>query len=116
VIAFSVLDSEPSVWDRDGAKDSPPISSEITFDNVHFAYQKKKVLDGIGLTVKKGESLALVGSSGSGKTTLVNLVPRFYDVTEGSIKIDGTDIRDITLNSLRRQISSVNRRGELELL
>ncbi|MDX1764790.1 MAG: ATP-binding cassette domain-containing protein, partial [bacterium] len=74
---------------------------------VHFSYDHKPVIRGISLKVKKGEVLALVGASGEGKTTLLNLIPRFYDVTGGSIRIDGVDIRDVTQESLRQQIAMV---------
>ena len=81
----------------------------MTFSNVSFKYKDgvEEVLSGINLDVKAGTYIALVGSSGAGKTTLCSLIPRFYDVSEGSIKIDGTDIRDVTLNSLRNQIGMV---------
>ena len=85
----------------------PPITREIRFEQVNFAYADRLALQNIHLTVPKGEIVALVGSSGSGKTTLVNLLPRFYDISCGSITLDGRDIRDVSLASLRRQISVV---------
>ncbi len=85
------------------------VKGDVTFSNVSFKYKDgvEEVLSGINLDVKAGTYIALVGSSGAGKTTLCSLIPRFYDVSEGSIKIDGTDIRDVTLNSLRNQIGMV---------
>jgi subfamily B ATP-binding cassette protein MsbA len=99
---FEVLDTPSTVADRPGARDfAGPILS-IRFEDVHFAYDDKPVLQGIELDVRAGERIALVGSSGAGKTSLVNLLPRFYDVTQGRIALNGTDIRDLTLVSLRR--------------
>ncbi|MBW1708671.1 MAG: lipid A export permease/ATP-binding protein MsbA [Deltaproteobacteria bacterium] len=105
---FVILDEEPEIKDADSAKVLPPITNGVEFKNVHFGYGQEKVLKGINLTVKGGEALAIVGASGVGKTTLVNLIPRFYDVQEGAILIDGYDIRDVTLKSLRAQISIVS--------
>jgi subfamily B ATP-binding cassette protein MsbA len=86
----------------------PPFAREIRFEQLEFAYDPAdKVLDGIDLTLKQGEVVALVGASGSGKTTLANLVPRFYDPTGGRISIDGWDLRQVTLESLRAQIGLV---------
>lgn len=110
---FETLDSIPTMPERPDAKPLPPFSDKIVFQNVSFNYyfdkekQIKKVLRNINIEVKKGQVLAIVGSSGAGKTTFVNMIPRFYDVTEGAIKIDGIDIRDVTLKSLREQISVV---------
>ena len=84
-------------------------NDEITFDHVSFSYDTdRKILDDINLSVKKGSTVAIVGESGAGKSTLVDLIPRFYDVTGGSIKIDGTDIRDIKVHSLRSLMGNVN--------
>ena len=81
---------------------------EIQFKDVSFEYiSGKSVLEHIDLTVHKGQKVALVGNSGGGKTTIVNLIPRFYEITDGSIQIDGHDIRDVTLKSLREQIAVV---------
>jgi subfamily B ATP-binding cassette protein MsbA len=94
----------------------PGFSNEICFRNVEFGYNDegelyegtpRQVLKGISLTVKRGEVVALVGPSGSGKSSLVNLIPRFFDVTRGSITIDGHDLRDVTIESLRKQIGKV---------
>jgi len=105
---FDTLDTLPSVRNKPGAPDLPRIKDAVTYENVSFKYDEEKdVLKGTNLTVKVGEIAAFVGPSGTGKTTLVNLLPRFYDATAGSIKIDGVDIRDVTLESLLGQIGIV---------
>ena len=104
---FEILDQTPEVKDSPGAKELPPFSKEIEYRDVYFRYGDEMVLKGISFKVRKGEKVALVGSSGAGKTTITNLLPRFYDVTEGSILIDGVDIREVTLRSLRSQIGVV---------
>ena len=86
----------------------PPFADSVAFDNVRFAYEETPVLTGVDLTIRRGQVVALVGRSGSGKTTLANLLPRFYDVTDGRLTIDGRDVREVTLPSLRRQISVVS--------
>jgi subfamily B ATP-binding cassette protein MsbA len=104
---FTMLDSEREIRDAPGAAPLPRFQKAIRFENVSFAYQQRTVLDGIDLTIEKGEFVALVGASGSGKSTLSNLVPRFYDPTAGRITIDGHDLRTATLASLRSQIGLV---------
>jgi subfamily B ATP-binding cassette protein MsbA len=104
---FSVIDTVPEIQNREGAVDLPGISREIHISNVSFRYEETFVLKRVNLKIKAGECVAFVGMSGGGKTTLVNLIPRFYDVTEGCILIDGHDIRDVTLESLRAQIGIV---------
>ncbi len=93
--------------DRKDAKDLENISGEITFENVSFSHENKKVLDNINLNIAQGRMLALVGPSGGGKTTLCNLIPRFYNVDSGDIKIDGKSIYDVKVDSLRRNIGIV---------
>jgi ATP-binding cassette, subfamily B, bacterial MsbA len=104
---FSIIDRVPDIEDKIGAINLPPISQGIDIDNVTFCYEKTPVLRKINLSIKAGEVVAFVGMSGGGKTSLVNLIPRFYDVSEGRILIDGNDIRDASLQSLRRQIAIV---------
>ena len=105
---FELFDLQPEIKDRENAKELKGINNNLTFENVFFEYKKNKpVLKGVSFEVKKGEMLALVGNSGGGKSTIVNLIPRFYDINSGSIKIDGQDIRDFSLKSLRSQVSEV---------
>ena len=107
---FRYLDTSPDVIDRPTAVRIHKFEKAIRFDDVHFSYPAapdRPVLDGVTLDVKAGEIVALVGLSGAGKTTLANLVPRFYDVTSGSVQIDGRDVRDIKLSNLREHISIV---------
>ena len=108
VRVFALLDIKPEIENRANAITLPPLTRGLAFENVSFSYDNKaRVLDSINLQVRPGEVLALVGPSGGGKTTLANLVPRFYDVSAGRITIDGIDIRDATLASLRGQIAVV---------
>ncbi|MCX5852478.1 MAG: lipid A export permease/ATP-binding protein MsbA [Deltaproteobacteria bacterium] len=107
VRVFSVLDIEPEIVNRKGATALPRIEKGIEIRDVTFSYGDEAVLKHVNLHVNAGEVVAFVGTSGGGKTTLVNLIPRFYDVTEGSILIDGRDIRDVTVESLRSQIGIV---------
>lgn len=105
---FHVLDVEPDVVEKKDAEELPLIKEKIEFNDVSFRYNNEaEVLRGINLKVKVGEVLALVGPSGGGKSTLVNLIPRFFDVSSGSLMIDGTDIRNVSLYSLRSQIGMV---------
>lgn len=104
-----ILETESSIKESPNASDVTGFNDEITFSNVSFSYDEdRKILDDINLTVKKGTTVAIVGESGAGKSTLVDLIPRFYDVTGGSIKIDGTDIRDMKIHSLRSLMGNVN--------
>lgn len=106
---FQVMDADIEVFDEPDAKDLKVTDGEIKFDNVSFSYADdgKQVLSHINLDVKPGQNVALVGPSGGGKTTLCNLIPRFYDVTDGAIYIDGQDIKSLKLRSLRSQIGFV---------
>ncbi len=104
-----ILETESNLKEIPDAKEVDGFNDEITFDHVSFSYDTdRKILDDINLSVKKGSTVAIVGESGAGKSTLVDLIPRFYDVTGGSIKIDGTDIRDIKVHSLRSLMGNVN--------
>ena len=104
---FSIIDMEPEIGDRPDAVALPKIARSIDIENVSFAYEETPVLKDIHLSIRAGEVVAFVGMSGGGKTTLVNLIPRFYDVAEGRIAIDGQDVRDVTVESLRGQIAMV---------
>lgn len=109
---FQFMDTEDVVTEKPGAKPLPRFSRAITFDGVCFSYDgngggAREILRGIDLEVRRGEVLAVVGSSGAGKSTLVHLIPRFFDVTGGRLLIDGQDVRDVTLSSLRSQIGIV---------
>ncbi len=105
---FELFDLVPEIQNKKDAKVLEGVDESVKFENVYFEYEKDRpVLRNINLDVKKGETIALVGNSGGGKSTVVNLIPRFYDVTSGSIKIDNTDIRSFTLNSLRQNVSEV---------
>ncbi len=103
---FEILDAESSVHDA-GTNALPPFRREIRYEQVRFAYGDPPVLKGLDLTIRKGEVVALVGPSGSGKTTVANLLPRFWDPVGGRITIDGLDVREATLASLRNQLSIV---------
>ncbi len=104
---FEVLDAPLDITDAPDAVSAAPFSDRIAFRNVGFGYRAEPVLTGIDLEIRRGEMVALVGMSGAGKTTLSALVPRFYDVTSGSITVDGVDIRKLSLGSLRGQIGIV---------
>ncbi|MCI9347379.1 MAG: ABC transporter ATP-binding protein [Lachnospiraceae bacterium] len=102
---FEILDTEPGIADGSTAEQMPEITGEVVFDHVDFSYDDKvKVLDDVSFTITPGETIALVGPTGAGKTTIVNLISRFYEVTGGSVRIDGWDVRDVTIESLRKQM------------
>jgi len=106
---FEIMKTTPEITDRPGAKVLPQHEESIEFSGASFSYAPgMPVLENLSFRVNKGEMVAIVGSTGAGKSTLLDLVPRFYDVTEGRITIDGTDIREVTLESLRKQISIVS--------
>jgi len=111
---FEILDTESAVKEKPNAMVLSNIQGDVKFESVNFKYQganlpktSGNILEDINLETKSGEMVALLGTTGSGKTTLVNLIPRFYDVTTGSITIDGIDIRDVTLDSLRKNVGIV---------
>ena len=105
---FAALDVEPEVRERPGAPDLPKGRGDIAFEHVDFAYDAGgPTLSDVSFQVRRGETVALVGPSGGGKTTILNLIPRFYDPTGGRVLIDGHDLRDVTLTSLREQIALV---------
>ena len=103
---FEIMDTESEIQDKQGASELPPIQGRVTFENVVFGYTPEKtVLNKVSFDIRPGQTVALVGPTGAGKSTVVNLISRFYDVTGGSVKIDGHDVRDVKLDSLRRQMS-----------
>ena len=104
---FEILDEMPAVTDKRNAQVARSFSNGIRFDNVSFAYKETPVLKNIDLTIAAGQMVAVVGMSGVGKSTLVDLIPRFYDVTAGRVCVDGVDVRDLTVRSLRAQIAIV---------
>ncbi len=106
---FEILDAENAVTDKPDAIELPPVEGRVEFDDVTFRYfdSTSPVLSHIKFAAEPGQTVALLGSTGSGKTTIINLIPRFYDVSEGAVRIDGHDVRDVTIESLRRQIGIV---------
>ena len=106
---FGILNTRPDIEDKKKAVPLPKHEKTIEFKNVYFSYQKANpILQDISFSVKAGEMVAFVGSTGAGKSTLMDLIPRFYDVTKGQIMVDGIDIRDVTIESLRKQIGIVS--------
>jgi len=102
---FEIMDLEPEIKDKKGATPIDAIKGEVSFENVSFGYEDGQVvLDNVSFNIKQGESIALVGETGAGKTTIINLVSRFYDTTEGRVMIDGKDIREHTIESIRSQM------------
>ncbi len=110
---FEIIDEPVRLKDSEDAKELPPITGNVDFDDVTFHYEDGdvNVLDHVNLHVKAGESIALVGPTGAGKSTIVNLLSRFYDATGGSVRIDGNDVRDVTLHSLRSQMGVMQQDG-----
>ncbi|MFF2153999.1 ABC transporter ATP-binding protein [Paenibacillus chitinolyticus] len=105
---FEFMDEQPTVGEKENAVELPPIRGQVSFENIVFEYEKgRTALNHINVDVQPGQSIALVGHTGSGKSTIINLLCRFYDPTEGSVRIDGKDIRDVKLQSLRSQIGIV---------
>ncbi|NTU80058.1 MAG: ABC transporter ATP-binding protein [Chloroflexales bacterium] len=105
---FGLLDVEPEIVDAPEAQELPPIKGRVVFDDVRAEYKAgEPVLRGVSFSAEPGQTVAIVGPTGAGKTTIINLIPRFYDVTGGSVRIDGHDVRAVTQASLRRQIGIV---------
>ncbi len=106
---FEILDTKNEVENKPGAVELPEVKGQITFDNVTFRYfsSGEPVLQNVSFTADPGQTIALLGATGSGKTSIINLIPRFYDVSEGKVLVDSHDIRDVTIESLRRQIGIV---------
>ncbi len=104
---FEIMDTEPEIKDREGVADLPDVEGEVAFDHVSFAYEDapdQMVLNDVSFTARPGETIALVGPTGAGKTTIVNLISRFYEVTKGRVTVDGHDLRDVSIASLRKQM------------
>lgn len=110
---FEVLEVENEITDKPDAINKEHFDNEIRLENINFAYEEENVLKNFSLTVPKGKTVALVGQSGSGKSTITNLLTRFYDVQDGKISIDGIDIKDMTMNSLRHLIGLVTQESIL---
>ena len=105
---FNILDEKPAVYNKSNARDMPPINGLVEFENATHSYEDGvPVLKDVSFTVQPGQTVAIVGPTGAGKTTIINLIPRFYDVTNGAVRIDGIDVRDVTMKSLREQIGIV---------
>lgn len=102
---FEILDTPPAIADAEGVTEMPRITGEVTFEHVSFSYDDKvKVLNDVSFCIRPGETIALVGPTGAGKSTIVNLISRFYDVQEGTVKIDGYDVKNVSVESLRKQM------------
>lgn len=102
---FEILDTKPDIIDSDHVKELPEIKGDITFKHVTFSYDNKTtILDDVSFYIKEGETIALVGPTGAGKTTIVNLISRFYDIQKGNIYVDGYDIKEVSIESLRKQM------------
>jgi len=106
---FEIIDAHNEVTDKPGAAPLPPIEGAVIFEDVSFRYfgSTELVLNGVSFRAEPGETLAILGATGSGKSSVINLIPRFYDVTGGRILVDGSDVREVTIESLRRQIGIV---------
>ena len=102
---FEIMDTPPAIADEEGVTEMLPIQGEVTFGHVSFSYDDKiKVLDDVSFRIQPGETIALVGATGAGKSTIVNLISRFYDVQEGTVQVDGQDVKKVSIESLRRQM------------
>jgi ABC-type multidrug transport system fused ATPase/permease subunit len=105
---FELMDTRPDLVDAPDAVEMPPIAGRVEFDDVSFRYKAEEgVLCHVNLAAEPGQTVAVVGPTGAGKTTLVNLIGRFYDVSEGAVRIDGRDVREVTRASLRAQMGIV---------
>ena len=111
---FEILDTENDIQDKSDAVELPPLTGRVELDHVSFGYEENThVLEDVSLVAEAGQTVALVGATGSGKTSIINLIPRFYDVTEGRVLVDGYDVRDVSLHSLRGQIGSISQEAVL---
>ncbi len=105
---LEILDEAPTISDEPGARPLPPVQGEVEFHDVSFGYGDRRILDGVSLHIRPGETVALVGPTGCGKTTLAHLIPRFHDPIDGRVTVDGQDVRTVTLASLRASIGLVD--------
>lgn len=113
---FDIMDTQPDIKDKEGVIELPDVKGEVTFENVDFAYPDepdRKILNHVNFTIKPGETVALVGPTGAGKTTIVSLISRFYEVTGGRVLIDGYDVNQVSLHSLRRQMGIMTQENYL---
>ena len=113
VRTFEILDLKAEIVDKPDARKLPRIKGQIEFKNVCFQYDQEPILENVNLKVRVGEVIAIVGTSGAGKSTLVNLIPRFYDVTEGNVLVDNIDVRKVTQHDLRDKIGYVSQKAVL---
>ncbi len=109
----TILEMDEVIYEKENAQSLTQFNDKVSLDNVRFKYQDSAILKGISFDIPKGKTIALVGESGSGKSTIADLVPRFYDVNDGAIRIDGTDVRDIKLDDLHRMIGIVSQESVL---
>src|SRR5262249_9914910 len=110
---YELIDEPVTILEKPNAKAMAVTRGEVTFDNVSFSYEETPALAGVSFTVAPGETVALVGPSGAGKSTVFNLLPRLYDVCGGAVRIDGQDVRDVTLSSLRAHMALVAQEAAL---
>src|SRR5699024_5042194 len=102
---FEMMDLEPVIVEAPDAFEMPPVKGDVVFQDVTFGYKEgQNIFEHLSFHVKPGETIALVGPTGAGKSTITNLISRFYDIQEGQILIDGIDVRDVTLKSLRHEV------------
>ena len=113
VRVLDLIDTQPQLTDKEGAIELNGFNNSIRFENVNFNYGEKEILSNINLTINKGQTIALVGPSGGGKSTLVDLIPRFYDPNAGNIFIDDINLKDVSIDSLRNQMGTVNQQSIL---
>ena len=104
---FEIMDAEPEIADEQGAMELPDLKGKVVFDHVTFGYDEKVVLRDVSFQIQPGETIALVGSTGAGKSTIINLISRFYDTNQGQVLLDGYNVKDVTVESLRRQVGTM---------